>query len=369
MASSPASFASLPLLRVIQPSDDGWSTLAWCAFSADHRVAARGECTVAELPAAGVVEVVLPARRLAGHRLTLPAHAGKHFDAVIGQALEDRLLGDKADVLALPGKPLDADGRERRVWVCSRRWLEGGLERLAAAGRHVARLIPEYELLPETAGAVGTVDCAHTVGGVIFRTAEGRFGIVRDEAAVAPLIGNAPLACAADIVLRPCPPERAVPLPRALARFAGRRFDPRPWRRTLALLAALAGLALLGALVHWRQLEAHEARLRHEIRQTFAAAFPGTPIVDPVLQWESLRREPAAATGDAIDAAVRLAALVDAPIHPRRIEAGDGVVRLTLTDADAVRFKTQLDAAGTPQTGPAGTGLTRFDFRLGAARP
>ena len=71
--------------------------------------------------------------------------------------------GDNADALAFSGP---YHGTQRRVWVCSRRWLETDLERLVAVGRHPTRLLPEYELLPETADATMT---ATTVGGTLFR--------------------------------------------------------------------------------------------------------------------------------------------------------------------------------------------------------
>lgn len=345
------------VLRIALPADDETTAMAWYAFASDGSLAAHGESAVARMPAADVLEVVLPARCVAPHRLTLPANAGKHLDALMAQALEDRLLGDKADALAIPGSQF---GTERRVWVCSRRWLEQGLERLSTAGRCPARLVPEYELLPETSAPTS---CARVEGGLIFRTAEGRFGIVANETSIVPLCGNASLMRVTDLGARPCRVDGALALQGALARFGGGRFDPSSWRRTFALAAVSAALLLAGAEIHWQRLENREARLRHEIRQTFAAAYPGTPIVDPVLQWESKQRETKAGQGDALDAVARLATAIDAPIRPRRIEAGEGIVRLTLTDGDVARFKDQLHTAGTPETVPAEPGLTRLNYR------
>lgn len=170
-------------MRLVLPPDGRWNTLVWLGFAADGSVLAHGESALAELPVAGELEILLPARRIAMHELTLPAQAGKHLDALIVQALEDRLLGDKADALAFPGPH---QGTQRRVWVCSRRWLEAGLERLVAAGRHPSRLVPEYELLPE--GAEATVTAA-TASGTLFRTVGGQFGLVDDEATILALNG------------------------------------------------------------------------------------------------------------------------------------------------------------------------------------
>ncbi|MDR0439514.1 MAG: hypothetical protein LBI59_00800, partial [Candidatus Accumulibacter sp.] len=134
------------VLRVnLPPGDEAWTALAWGGFSADYTLSGSGASPLAELPAADELELLLPACRVSMHRLELPAQAGKLLDALIRQALEDRLLGEKADALIAPGP---ARGSEQQVWVCSRRWIEAALERLDASGRHATRLIPEYELLP-----------------------------------------------------------------------------------------------------------------------------------------------------------------------------------------------------------------------------
>lgn len=364
MAAS-ASSPRFAILRVSLPPGEAWTAqecLDWRGFSADHTQTGCGMSPLADLPAADELELLLPACRVSVHTLELPERAGRHLDALVRQALEDRLLGDRADALAVSGI---ARGTERRVWVCSRRWLEGALERLAAAGRSVARLIPEYALLPEEAGDGDATLCAAATGGTIFRTAAGRFGIVGNDDVLARLAGGGELRRVEDIARRPCPAGCRADLPPALARFASRRFDLRPLRRAGVLLAVSAALALLGTVAHWRQLENRAARLQHEIRQTFAAAYPGTPIVDPVLQWESKRRESLQVRDDALDTAVRVAARLNLPIRPRGIEVGEGGVRLTLTDSDAAQFKPQLEALGKPERMPAGPGFTQLAYRFG----
>ncbi len=354
---------NFPVVRLVLPPDDEWTILAWVGFAADGSVLAHGESALAELPAAGELEILLPARRVAVHGLTVPVQAGKHLEALIGQSLEDRLLGDKADALVVPGPH---QGTQRRVWVCSRRWLEAGLERLVAAGRHPTRLLPEYELLPEGAEATMT---AATAGGTLFRTVLGQFGLVNDESTIPLLTGDVALQRVPDLVRRPCPADCRMPLPKSLGRFAQRGFDVRQWHRSLVLGAASAALLLLGTVVHWQQLERRESRLQHEIRQTFATAFPGTPIVDPVLQWESKQREGEPGQGDALDAVIRLSSRLNIPLRPRRIEAGDGYVRLVLTDSEVAQFKAQLNAMGQPETSPAEPGLTRLNYRFDRTRP
>ena len=361
-----------PLVRIVLPAADDWSELPWYGFAAGGAFSAQGTNLPADLPTADALEIVLPARRVSVHSLTLPAQAGKHLDALIAQALEDRLLGDKTDALIIPGPQ---HGTERRVWVCSRRWLENGLEKLVVAGQHPDRLLPEQELLPPAteisgtgAGSEATAEAtifASTPSGTLFRTAAGKLGLFPDEATLRQLTSDAPLLRVEDTYRRPWPSGCGRALPKALSRFARQSFDRRVLYRPLALLGMSAALMLLGAVIHWRQLENREARLQHEIRQTFATAFPGTPIVDPVLQWESKQREASQTRTDALDAVLKLAARLNAPIRPRRIEAGDGFVRLVVTDSEFAQFRTQLfldDGPDKPETSPAEPGLTRLSY-------
>ena len=88
-----------PVLRVVLPAAE-WSELRWFAFADDGRYAAHGVAAPAALPGYDELEIVLPAKRVAAHSLALPAQAGKHLEALIAQALEDRLLGERADVLS-----------------------------------------------------------------------------------------------------------------------------------------------------------------------------------------------------------------------------------------------------------------------------
>jgi len=346
------------VLRVVLPVVAGWVELPWFAFDAASRCVAQGADVLGQLPSHDLLEVVLPAKRVSAHLLSLPAQAGKHLDALIAQALEDRLLGDRADVLSWPGPVL---GTQRLIWVCGRRWLEDELTRLTAAGLHLHRLFPDYELL----AADGEVTFfAQTSDGYLFRIPGRGVGLVATPEVVALLSGAVQIKRVSEPYRRPSPSGSR--LPDALAHFNRQAFDLRRWRRAVLMLALSGVLLLLGGVAHWRQLESRESRLQHEIRQTFASTFPGTPIVDPLLQWESKAREQRAiASGDMLDAVVDLAARLNVPIRPLRLEARDGFVRLTLTDTEVAQFKAQLDSVGHPESTPAETGLTRLQFSLG----
>ena len=347
-----------PVLRVVLPAAE-WTELRWLAFDDQSRCVAHGVAALSSLPDYDELEVILPAKRVSAHWLALPAQAGKHLEALIAQALEDRLLGERADALSWPGPQR---GAQRLVWVSSRGWLEGELTRLAEAGLRFDRIFPDYELLV----ADGDVTpCASTADGTIFRTNDGGMGLVRTPATIALLPAGQQTRQIPDLYRLPTPASCRVRLPASFSRFNKQAFDLRLLRRPALLLGLCAALSLVASVLHWRQLESRESRLRHEIRQTFATTFPGTPIIDPLLQWESkVREQSGVSRGDALDDAVGLAARLNAPVHPRRIEARDGFVRLTLTDTEVAQFRAQLDSVMHPESTPAETGLTRLQFSL-----
>ena len=351
--------AHFPLLRLVLSAQDEQSRVAWLGFNTARKLLAQGQALLTALPTHDELEVVLPARRIASHHLNLPAQAGKHLDALIRQALEDRVLGDKADILSIPGAQ---NGTQREVWVCSRNWFEAQLTHLSAAGLRVDRAFPDYELLADPAGANAY---AATPDGFVFRSSDGRTGLASTEALIPALTGARDWRLISDLYHQPCPTGSINMLSGRLVQYPSPAFDPRSLRRAGLLLVLIGVLFLLSQIVHWRQLENRERRLQHEIRQTFATRFPGTPIVDPVLQWESKRREQSArSNGDALDAVLAIATRINAPIHPRSIEVRDGQVRMTLTDTEVAQFKAQLDNAGKPESSPAETGFTRLQFRL-----
>ena len=351
------------LLRVVLPMNEAQAALDWFGFDANGGFQTSGSTPVDRLPSHDTLEVVVPAGRIAAHRLSLPARPGRHLDALIAQALEDRVLGERADVLAVPGAQ---EGSQRLVWVLSRRWFEAQLARLAAAGLRVQQAFVEYDLLPPAADATSAVTLiAATSSGLIFRTPDRHTGFVADERQVAALIGDNPLKRVAHLHHQPRPTDSVNLLVGPLAGRQPLRFDPRSLRRAALLLALSVGVLLVGQIVRWRQLESREYRLHNEIRQTFATRFPGTPIVDPILQWESKQREQQnRSRSDALDAVLALASRINAPIHPRRIESRDALVRITLPDSEVTQFKGQLDNAGAHESAPAEAGLTRLQYKL-----
>lgn len=356
---TPSSPTENALLRVFLPaSEQVPAVFPWLAFAAGGQVRTQGESPLAGLPPAEKLELVIPAQKLAAHRLPLPQQAQKYQEALIAQGLEDRLLGNRQDVVAVPG-PMS--GGERMVWVCAKSWLESHLEAFAQANRPADRLFAAHELLPESSTAVHYASSGEEL---MFRGKANEFGLVDKLETLSLLFGEDEKIDVPAWRQQTGGDQTSQWLTGSLSRFRSHRFDPAGLRPLAALLAAVLFLCLLAQIIAWRQLENREARLRHEIRQSFAALFPGTPIVDPLLQWESQLRDPSAGPqGDALDAVLALSARIDAPLKPKLIEASERQVRITLSDTQAAQFKDKLESAGAPEKVPAEQGWTRLQYK------
>ena len=348
------------LLRVFLPAESVDPVVySWLAFDAAWQLQGQGESAPAELPQAIKLELVIPAQKLAAHRLTLPQQSLKYQDALIAQGLEDRLLGNRQDIVAVPG-PLS--GSERIIWVCARSWLEAHLESFAQVKRSADRVFAAYELLPESAEALHYASSGEAL---IFRSRNNEFGIAEDLGTLSLLFGEEEKMLVPEWRQQTSSEPPGQWLTGELSRFRNRRFDLASLRPLAAMLAVVLSLCLLAQIVLWRQLENRENRVRHEIRQSFAALFPGTPIVDPLLQWESqLRDQTSGSQGDALDAVLGLAAKIDAPLKPKLIEANNTQIRITLSDTQAAQFKDKLERGGSPEKSPAEQGWTRLQYKL-----
>lgn len=131
------------------------------ALSTDGQHAARhGNAAAALLPPAGRgVEVVamVPATQVSWQRVELPRGVGPgapRLRATLVGLLEDQLLDD-TEGLHFALDPEARAGQPAWVAVCDRAWLAAHLAALDAAGRPVARIVPE--LPPRAGGARITV--------------------------------------------------------------------------------------------------------------------------------------------------------------------------------------------------------------------
>ena len=121
-----------------------------------HQATRHGRASAALLPAtgraAGELVAVVPAQALSWQRVQLPpgvAANSPRMRAVLEGLLEDLLLDEPAR-LHFALAPGAAAGASAWVAVCDRQWLRSALQALEAAGRPVARVVPEIAPGAET---------------------------------------------------------------------------------------------------------------------------------------------------------------------------------------------------------------------------
>lgn len=305
------------------------SPVEWVTLSPAGRLLERGCSPLAQLPADAELELVIPARLLALHTLDLPAMAGKHEAAVIRQQLEDRVLGDIADSHVVRG---ERQGLKLTVGLISRSWLLTVLAACQAVNRLPARVLGEQSLLP-------ACSFAQTGEGFVYRASNGSCGILPEEALLEPVCGEV-LNRVENLLAAPC--AQKLDLLQGLPSLRAASGLSRPLLKVAGfLLLAVAGAYLLALTFTWRQLASQERALRESIRQNFAAAHPGMPIVDPILQWRQLHGKQTKG-GDALDQLSQLAAELGVAIHPQRLEADAGGLKITLSTTDAGVLKPAL---------------------------
>ena len=157
------------LLLILPPAPPGPHTSFGYLVSPDgHQIERQGNAAPALLPTpgrAGETVAVVPVQVLSWQRVTLPQNLPlgntPRQRAVLEGLLEDRLLDDPAQ-LHFALQPGARAGEAAWVAVCDRAWLQQHLQLLEAAGRPVARVVPEFAPLADstTYCAVGTPDAA-----------------------------------------------------------------------------------------------------------------------------------------------------------------------------------------------------------------
>ena len=122
----------------------------------------------------GEVVAVVPARALSWQRVQLPpglplgpGQQTPRLRSVLEGLLEDRVLDDVSQ-LHFALQPGAKAGEPLWVAVCDRGWLRENLQALEAAGRRVARVVPEFAPGPTASGrpelcAIGTPEDASVV--------------------------------------------------------------------------------------------------------------------------------------------------------------------------------------------------------------
>lgn len=300
----------------------------------DGRVTDHGRCPIAALPHHDNIELVIPAARVAPHQISLPAIAARHEIAVIRQQLTDRVLSGMEDCHFVRGQRQE---EIQTIWVTSRKWMLAVCEACRGTDIFPRRALPEQALLPVKSYVI-------TPEGVAYCTAAGECGLLPDEALLGSICEE-PLNRMETVLAEPArftanlleglpALGRVAPLPKPLLK-AG-----------IALAVIAAACYLLGQFITLRELTLQEDHLRAAIRQNFAAAHPGVPIVDPILQWRQLHGQGKRTGGDVFDQLGELAQSLNTGIHPQRIDIEGSTLRITVVTSDAEQLKPVLQRKG-----------------------
>lgn len=123
-----------------EPPDHATS-VDWVRSVDGQRVDGHGQNPVALLPADPEVVLVVPLRTLSWHQVAVPKAAASRWRAVLNGLLEERVLGDTAD-LHFALEPGARSGQTLWIAACDKAWLRSWLQALEGAGRPVTRIVP-----------------------------------------------------------------------------------------------------------------------------------------------------------------------------------------------------------------------------------
>ena len=362
-------------LVVYLPPTEAETTLAYdYALSADGRTASdHASVPPSLLPAAargGEVVAVVPVTLLSWHSVDLPKGIGAgsaRLRSVLEGLLEDRLLDDAAQMHLALAPAASAGGGPIWVAACDKAWLRRHLQALEAAGRRVARVVPEFapdigplrlhaisdanlpQLVVTGAGAEGVMRLPLTPAALALvpTAADAENILIFAEPAVAELAEQL-LQCKVGLATRPQRGLEAARSPWDLAQFdlasssrsrtvkqltgLGRRLlqapagRPARWGLVLLLIVNLAGLNVWSWQVQ-NTLKAQRAAIAATLTQTFPQV---KLVVDAPLQMERelalLRRASGAATSrdlEPILAALATVARADLSLGAIEFMAGE----------------------------------------------
>ncbi|KPC53853.1 type II secretion system protein GspL [Amantichitinum ursilacus] len=360
MSLSPTSFATLRVVIDGPPSPD--TPVRWCGIEPSGQLQ-HGSGTVAQWPHAAAIELLVPATRYSQYLLALPAQSMQKLRALLPHALEERVLSDTSALHLAAGPAANA---ETRVVATDRNWLRGWAGLLANT-QHRPRAAYAISDLVEPADETSR---AVMDGGVMlvqhdevawFDDAQVATAWMADrpvqDLAWPDLCGDPARVDAINLLQGELSPKVRVPV------------DVLRLRRAGILLAAVVLVALVSALISWWSLRSDVASLQRELRQTFAAAFPGVPIVDPVLQLQSQLHSSGAdrgnnSTGDLTAMLQKLDGI--GPLSLKRLRYDAGQLQIDVATADVAAVQQKLTSAGLKADAQAGAGGVTT-LRLGGA--
>lgn len=326
------------------PPGDSATTFAWRLIDREGRLPREGNAALVDIPRADKVTLTIPANHVLFTELKLPPVSAGKLATLLPFAIEDKLMSDPGDIVALAG-PARADG-ERVVAVVDRPWLNRMLSLIQAARIQPDAAVPLSELVPRSTGQWTALLPPGQREGVLVR--DDGFAIAFDVSTDA----EPPLAVV--LALK----EAAERAPKSIQALAAQESDvagwsarlnvPVSWRapvlkldrssdfnflnhgelrryarrsefqNTLPLfkpagwaVAALGGFMLVSIALEVWQLNRREQALRAEMAGLFQTAFPeAKAIVDPALQMarnvEQLKRERGEASEPVVATLARL---------------------------------------------------------------
>lgn len=308
----------------------------WLGFDAAGTLVSQGHAA-GSLPAARALELAIPAAWFTAHTLNVPTASEKQRQLLLSQALEDRVLGKLSDLQWIASPVVDGTCT---VWVLEKTRLAALEQWVAASGLSFQRWVPEFALLPSENSY------AQSGSGLLF-CSDSEYGWLDSETELLALYPATTWHRVAVAQLRSPSKETVSFYKPSKVLLATNWLE---WRSSLYLLLSCLFIFLMSLLLQWRSLANQESALRQEIRQTFASLFPGVPVVDPILQWQSRQNASSqagrAASGDALDLLYKTAAQIDSDVGIASISAKDGKVLLILDAAKAAPLLAKLTAQG-----------------------
>ncbi|WP_269532556.1 type II secretion system protein GspL [Chitinimonas sp. BJYL2] len=314
------------------------TVVSWFQFNGSRWQ--RGRSTIAALPAGDRLEVLLPPARVLRTEVTLPKGAARQVRKLLPHALDQMLLSD-ADTLHLAHQ---TEGESCRVAAVDKTLLAELLGTLASVGRRPQHVWAADALI----GNDGSTLLWLGNGWARRRGALAEWFDADTPASPPALLASTPSddpltlyldpdspsrpaaefwttqlgrpveIANADPMIAPAAPDAIDLLQGELAAGPQLDLDWSRLRPTGLLIVAALALLLLSWGSEWWRGRSEERALQAQMRDAFTRAFPGTPLIDPQLQLESMRKSPTPsnAANGTLGPLLELAALLRSAPYP-----------------------------------------------------
>ncbi|AZN36568.1 type II secretion system protein GspL [Iodobacter ciconiae] len=344
------------LLRILPPCDSATAEVRWFAGQQS------GSASLDKLPRSQRTELIIPAALSNVYRAELPRQSLAKRQKLLPHLLEDRLLSPAASL------HFGLNDQNNKIIAVDRQWLTHYLGLLAEHRINPSAAWSLYDFLPDSTSWCVAKDQQTR----IVRSPEGQYSQFDEPDIVDALIGEAVRqdATLADLIQNTVPGTNL--LQGDFAQRSQWRFDWKILQTPGLLLGAIFALVLAGQIGDWWQLRSSKLALQREMRQTYAAAFPGEPVFDPVLQLQSKLRERGGLSNgndDGLDLLLRVASIAGNGLQLVQLDYSNGQLIMELPDSQASSLQSQLKGAGlSAETQPAATGQTKVLIRPQAVK-